>query len=119
MSNSRYNGGMSEASAHDVWTANEQRRREQEPLLTALRARVPDGDRGGISAIERCVLNADDEGFGGSLAEAALREFARTQAFFAAIAASTQAPHYGDQQRQVVNEILKRAIEAGLYSEPK
>jgi hypothetical protein len=39
-----------------------------------------------------------------------------TQRFFAALAASTRAPAYAEIQRNWVNELLKRAQEAGIFT---
>ena len=88
------------------------------PLLTALRNTrlVTDGIRDHLPATTHCILNADDEGYGGELAEAALKELQRPQAFFVALRDSAAAPSCNDERRGWVKELLLRAQEAGLYS---
>lgn len=42
-----------------------------------------------------------------------------SQRFFEQLAASINTPHVGDVYRDCVRSILLRAVEAGLYTEPK
>ncbi len=41
------------------------------------------------------------------------------QKFFEELAASTRVPHYGEKQRDWMNQLLKRATEANLYTPEK
>lgn len=111
--------GMGEASGATTmqarnaeWFAREALER---PLLTALRKTVPDGDRSHLSATVRCILNADDEGYGGELAEAALRECGRSQAFFINLRESVRPGYVSDTHKQFVTTLLQQAQSAGLF----